>query len=788
MGMHGNIVSFNAGELTPMLSARADIGQYASGCKTLENFFVTSYGPATRRTGTEYLTNAKFADRPCRLVPFVYSTETNYILEFSTGYIRFSRDGAHVMTSANPPAIYEIASPYTTDLHLLKWVQSADVLFIVHPSHYPRMLSRLTETTFEIKELPMTGETTSFAAVGFPAMQDPNITETTITASALTGDDITLTASEDLFLPAHIGSYWDIIHVRQTGNVEGNLASATVSSSLRVLGAFNFITRGSWSGTVALQKSLDRYKVADDASATWYNFRSYSSVADRNFDVSGSEKDSNVYYRVNMTAYVSGTCSYELRNDNFYNHGIVKITEVNVLTPTLATADVIIELGATTATSDWSEGAWGDIAGYPRAIALYEERLWFAGTDKQPNTIWGSKTGEWNNFQIGDLADDALMLTLTGDINIIQWLLGQNALLIGTAFSEWILTSSADDKPITSSDFKIKMQSGNGSGYLPAMIIGDTALYVQKNNRKVQEFAYNFQDDKYKSNDLTILSNLITKVEPMEVAPIAYGITEIAYQRQPETILWAVRADGVALTLTYQREQSVVGWARHITDGEFESIAVIPGDLDDEVYAAVKRTVSGTDVRYIEKFSSREWQDMNNANFADCAIRVTPTAISPSTDKTLCSGLLHLAGKTVCIVADGSLRTSQVVSTAGTITLDAHAETAMIGLPYTSRIVPMPLNIQLQDGTNQFRPTRISNVKIKVYKSIGGKVKTGNGEFREINTRRVSDEVNIPLPPYSGWFTIVCPGGWTEETDIEIIQDQPLPLTVINLSPVFEVH
>lgn len=749
MGIHGNLVSFNAGELSPLMSARADISQYSSGCQKLENFLVTPYGSIMRRPGTQHLASAKFADKKCRLIPFIYSTEQNYILEFGEGYIRFFANGEPILDEVEE--IYEIESPYLANLHLLKTVQSADVLFIVHPDYFPMKLSRLTQTTFELTELEIV----------FPPVQDPNITDITITPSGTTGD-ITLVASSDIFLEGHIGSYWEIVHPRVNSQLSGSFTAVGNSDPLKTFGQWNFVTRGTWAGTIQLQKSFDN-------GVTWIDFRSYSSDSDKNFDVTGNEKEEDVLYRVRMDVYTSGQCDYDFRNDNFYNHGAVKITDVT--DGTHANATVTVELGSTDATKDWGEAAWSEVAGYPGCITFYEERLFFAGTKKQPQTLWGSKVNEWTNFKLDDLDDSALSFTVSADnVNSIFWILAQNALMFGTVAAEWKLSASTEEKPLTPSNVSIKRQSNYGSSYIQALLVGTAILYTQSQGRKVREFVYDFQKDGYVSPDLTILAEHITKP----------NITEAAIQRQPDTILWCIRSDGQAAALTYERDQNVVGWHRHITDGEFESVAVIPGDSDDEIYVVVKRTIDGNVVRYIERFASREWDSIESANFADCSVWKVPD------EDNVVSGLEHLEGKTVCVVADGSPRTSQAVDD-GKITLDAPADNVLIGLPFVSTLVPMPLEIQMQDGSSQFRVKRISQAKIRVFESIGGKVRTGEGDYEKLITREASGDVNEPIPPYSGVFTIPQSGGWTPDSYVEIVQDEPLPLTILNISPVYEV-
>jgi hypothetical protein len=754
MGIKTLINSFNSGELSPLLSSRQDVSQYQSGCSLLENFIVTPYGAVEGRPGTKYLETTKFNDKKSVLLPFVFSLTDKYILEFGDYHLRILVDGEYLMTGDQP---YELETPYaSTEVEQIKTFQSADVMFLAHPNYFPRKLSRLTDTTFSLEEIDIT----------YPPVQEPNVTDTTITPNAVTGSGITLTASDDLFSEAHIGSYWEITHVRTNSQVVGTFnATDQTSSTLPVEGQWNMVSRGTWAGTLQVQKSFD-------GGSTWVDFRSYSSASDKNFDATGEENEKGVLYRLKMSAHTAGSCKYELRNDDFYTNGVVRITAFT--SEKVVTADVIKTLGATTATKDWAEASWSDQAGYPRAICCHDERLLFAGTVKQPQTIWGSRVGDWSDFESGDLDDDALDYTIVGGdryMGTICWMSSQDNLLLGTSSSEWKVASTSDGKPLTPTNVSAKRQSNFGSHqFIQAQIVGDSLLYVQRQGRKVREFAYDFQKDGYVSPDMNMLAEHITDS----------GVVSTALQQQPDTILWGVRADGQLIGLTYERDQKVVGWHRHITEGSFESIAVIPGDVDDEVYVVVNRTINNSPVRYIEKFNTRYWDDIKDAIFCDSAIIATPV------DKVV-TGLNHLEGCTVQVFGDGAVQSEKKVMD-GQIVIDSDVASVTVGLAFLPRLRPMPLELQLQDGTSAFRIKRICQVRLKVSDTVGGNVKINEGDGQELVTRQVADVTDSAVQPYSGNFKVTEPGGFSEEPTIEISQPDPLPITIVSLSPTFEVH
>ena len=156
-------------------------------------------------------------------------------------------------------------------------------------------------------------------------------------------------------------------------------------------------------------------------------------------------------------------------------------------------------------------------------------------------------------------------------VNNIAWMSQHDALVMGAGDSEWTLSASTADAPLTASNVKVKRQSVYGSSNISAKMVGDVILFVQRQGRKVREFVYTWEKDGYVSPDLTILADHITES----------GIKEIALQQQPDNILWCSLNNGNLAAMTYERDQEIVGWHKHTTDGAFESITVIPENKED---------------------------------------------------------------------------------------------------------------------------------------------------------------------------------------------------------------
>jgi hypothetical protein len=189
-------------------------------------------------------------------------------------------------------------------------------------------------------------------------------------------------------------------------------------------------------------------------------------------------------------------------------------------------------------------------------------------------------------------------------------MLSHKYLMIGTLGGAGRL-GDPDEAMVPESLPRYVSQSTNGSQYNQAVLAGDAILYLENGGKKIREFVYSFEQDKFVSPDMTVLAEHIT----------GDGITSMAYQNRTDATIWCVREDGHFPSMTYNRAQQVVGWADHVTDGEAKSIAVIPGDTEDEVWMIVERTIDGSTVKYIEQMQPRNWgNDDNDVFYVDCGL------------------------------------------------------------------------------------------------------------------------------------------------------------------------
>ena len=566
-----SVVSFNAGEWSPFLDARVDSKKYDSACRELTNCTILPYGGVERRGGMKYIATTKDnGTRKSRLIGYDFSTTTSYVFELGQGYMRFFSNGAPVINTTIDDVLTGTPPWLEAELFEVQFVQVNDIMYFTHPNHPVQKLSRTSANTFTLEEV----------VFDEPAFLDVNITNTTITPSVTTGSG-TLTASANTFTSDHVGSYWKITHPRQATQTSIALTGSGTSSTLNVIDTWNFRTTGSWSGTVQVQE-------LNTSTGSWENVVEYTSNdGDRNVDF---EDDQLVeaQFRINYTLAGSPesatTPQAYLEVLNTERSGIVKITGYN--SPTSVNMTVIDTLENTNATDNWNEGAWSAEQGYPRSVAIFEQRICYGGTKNRPQTVWGSKTDDFEDFEIGTTDSDAFSYTLaSNEQNSIQWMSGQQKLLIGTIGAEWTMGGDAE-KPLTPSNVAVFRQSTYGSDFIQGFMVSDTVLYVQRNGRKVRELVESETSvtAKYVSPDMTIFAEHITDG----------GIIQADFTQQPNNIYWAVTGEGKLIGMTYERDQDVIGWFKHETNGTIESVATIYGGLNDEIWVLLNALLTET--------------------------------------------------------------------------------------------------------------------------------------------------------------------------------------------------
>ena len=464
--------------------------------------------------------------------------------------------------------------------------------------------------------------------------------------------------------------------------------------------------------------------------------------------------------------------------------GHVKIT--GYTSSTVVNMEVIADISNGSATTDFALGSFSDTTGYPSCVTFFEQRLVFAATLSQPQTLFFSKSGDYENMDDnyhGTVADDdAIIYTIASNqVNAIRFMTATRTLIIGTAGGEFAVSGGGTDIAITPTNILIKKQSNNGAANVDALAVGNATLFLQRARRKLRELAYNFDVDGYVAPDLTILAEHISEG----------GFKQLSYQQEPNQVIWGVRNDGQLVGLTYQREQQVVAWHRHIFGGTFssgntvcDSVATIPTDDSEyQTWVINKRTINGATKRYVEYIHQYDFDETDDTsfNFLDSQLSYDGSPV------TTLSGLSHLEGETVSILADGATHPDKTVSS-GSITLDRSASKVKVGLSYTSLLQTMRIDAGSQNGTSQSKTKRIYEITARLYESIGVEIGPDLNNMERIPFRSSANAMDSGINVFTGDKEIEFRGNYETDGFIFVRQTQPLPLTILSLYPKLQTN
>jgi hypothetical protein len=830
--------SFTSGELSPRLDGRIDLEKYFSGSKTLENMVIHPHGGASRRSGTQFISEVKTSADSTRLIPFEFSTTQTYMMEFGDEYIRFFKDNGIItetgkaisgITKASPGVVTATSHGYSNG----DYVILSGIVGMTELNNRQFKVAGVATNTFQLQDM------------------DGNNFDT----SSLT----TYASGGTAFKIYQIASPYD----------KTDLFQIKYAQSADVM--------------YIVHPSYDIRKLTRTGHTSW----SLSTVS------------------------ISGSPS-----------------------PGLSGAD-----------------------DRPSCVTFFEQRLVFAGTNNNPQSLFFSVAGSYENFATGTNATDAMIYTIASNqVNAIRFLSNQTQLLIGTTGGEFIATSGTNSEPITPTNIQITRQTNYGSANVDAVQIANVTMFLQRAKRKVREMVYNYEVDGFIAPDMTILAEHVTKG----------GLTSFAYQQEPDSILWATRADGTLLGLTYQRNEKVVGWHRHIlggysdtgksisrkfisftansttvsttndtitinshgkstgdpvyyftesnaigglttdklyfiiatdsntiklastsanatagtpidlttapgtnttqyifdgvniatdvvysanhglstgdhfyyrlggaalsgitnnakyfvkkidkdqfkialdrklktfvnlqydvtssgtqtdkilVDAKVESIGVIPSDADEyQLYIITNRYINNATRRYVEFLTAFDFGDsQDDAFFIDSGLTYD------SVPTTTISGLDHLEGETVSILADGATHATKVVS-GGNITLDRSAQKVHVGLNFDSILQTLRIEAGSAQGVAQSKIKRINEITVRLHKTLGVEIGGDLDNMENIPFRSSAALMGSPIDLFSGDKKIELRDDYNTDGHVFVRQTQPLPLTVLAIYPEVTVY
>jgi hypothetical protein len=414
----------------------------------------------------------------------------------------------------------------------------------------------------------------------------------------------------------------------------------------------------------------------------------------------------------------------------------------------------------------------------PQCTAYYLQRQAFAGTLTQPQTLWFSDVGAFNNMAVSQPTkdSDAITRTLVGQqVNEIRHMVpaGTNLMLM-TSGAEWRCWPGPSASALTPAQCFTLPQTSHGSSHVPPIWTQNSLLFVKEKGSRVIELRYDAIQDLYQSFDMSVLASHL-----LYDTTAQYQIQEWAWASEPFQIAWGVRSDGTLLGFTFMREHEVYAWHRHVTDGIVESVCSITesdgsGGFYDAVYLIVNRTIGGVTRRYVERMAPRLFATIADAWFVDCALQYSGAPV------TTVTGLNHLEGKTVAILGDGSVVPSQVVN-GGAVTLDGPYSTVTVGLPYTAQLETLNLELPA-GGTMQGQMKKIAQVTVRVKESRGIQVGLYQGALQEVKQRSM-ETLGTAMQAYSGDWAVQIPSEWNRDGRLFVQQMYPLPATILDLIP-----
>jgi hypothetical protein len=436
-------------------------------------------------------------------------------------------------------------------------------------------------------------------------------------------------------------------------------------------------------------------------------------------------------------------------------------------------------------TFDWRLGEWSDSTGYPSCGAFHEQRLWFASTASNPQTIWASTSGDFENFRPTELDstvldDNGIGFTLgSTKANSIKWLVPGTSLSVGTTGGEWqVKSSSATSEPITPTNIVVVPHTEHGSHYLVQPIkIGPYILFCDRPGKKVRELVYDFSVDSLASKDLTYISEHLFRN--------GGGAIASAYQQEPNNLCWFVMDDGTLSCLTINKEQEIIAWHRHtIAGGEVESIAVVPGlsNSRDLVYMVVQRGEN----RYVEllqdDFYPASPSTKTNMMFLDGLVE-----LDSKFKGTTIAGLHHLEGKYVTVTMNGVPLSSTYQVSGGSITISpSQTDSEMhVGLAYTSTAKSLPPEGGSIFGTSQGKIKKIAKYNVRLLNSL--ELSYGfDANGQSLNSITNLHENGTSTDFYTGTKELIPNNPYDAESQWTLSTSKPYPLNILSVTMTVE--
>lgn len=728
-------VAFSSGELDPLLHRRFDYQRFQTGMAKCNGFIPLAQGGFTRAPGTIHRGYTR-ANGPAVLVPFQFAADDALTLEFTDGKMRVWRYGALVLSSGIP---YELATPYSAaSLASLRWVQSADVIYMCDGLQPVQRLSRLALNNWTI--------TPQVYAAGPFRVQNLD-KALTMQASAMTGT-ITLTASAAKFVAGHVGSLMQLQPTDLT-----TIALFTTNEAV----------------TVGQKR---RY----GANVYELTMRTAANVGE------------NPPIHEEGEALTDNNTKWKFISDST---GIVRITAIS--SPTLATATVLKTVPQSCVddpTYRWSEGAWSALYGYPSSIEMFDQRLVAAATPAEPRTVWFSAVGDFADFGGGIEADSPFAYTIAGEgsINrVINLRRGRTGLHIFALGEEYSTRSDTRAQVIGPTTAVFGLDGSIGSSPARPIAPGGNPIFISRDKRRVMEVSYSLQAD---ANQVRPLSRIAQHLG-------AALFEQIVWQSAPEPLAWLRQGNGKLVAMIYDPSEEVLGWAPLSVAGGFvESMAISPDVMGatDVMTLVVRRTINGETVRMVEEQAAVFGVLTGAQSIAD-ACHFFAASIFTQEVATDTFSVPHLVGQQVYAWTDRGEFGPITVPIGGSVTLGAAVHRATIGLfDQTHFAETLDIQAAAPDGNSMGRQKRLhSALAIGLHQSAQLEVQAVERNFAapekvspyrvKIVPRGVASDLT---DAFSGIATVDLPTGNSKEIALRFYPYSGAPATVTAITPTIQ--
>jgi hypothetical protein len=810
---------FTRGEISPRLHARASIDLYRGALSKCSNFVTLPHGGIRKRGGTYFVGEVKTSAKKTRLIPFIFSSDQAYALEFGDLYIRVYAYGARVGT-------VEVASPYLeADLFDLAYVQSADQMWITHRNYPPKVLTRTANTSWALTDFefldgpydPINDTSTSLTPANTghltPLMTSNSAPSGIVATASGVADAYQVFDRNKIGVISLDGSSSGYVQYRNAGGVQRVVDAYWITTvttvtdnqdqftAWEIQGSNNgtdWVTLDTRTGETGWANSETRFYEFTNKAAYEYHRVSFSggggpdaagcNCAEIAFHVAASDQ-TPFDLTASSIVGINGGTGFQTTDVGrairlLGSDGVWRWAKITSRTSTTVVKIILYghALPNVTPITRWRLGTF--VPGkYVEAGSLYEERLAFS----RKFSIYASATGDFDNFALGEKDDDALEFIQAGggQANDIVWIADSDgALLIGTSGGVRALSGSGIDEALTPSSFKNRRSRTFGCARIRPVDAGQSFLYVTRSGKSIAELTQ-AATSRFVSDDIGQVSEHIPKK----------GVIELAFQTDPDPVLWFPLGTGELGGYTHQPSQEVRGMHIHQLGGSFtgstfavvESAIATPGqDGNDDLWLIVKRTIGGVTKRYIEvKTSPFEYDAIGNAFEVDCGLTYSGSAVGTVT------GLTHLNGETVDVLAGGKVYKGLTVGS-GQVTLPAGATATLwqVGLPYAAEANTLELDVGGKDGSIIGRRKKVAKVIMSLLETdtTGLRVQSlMRGRWEPVNMPSVVAP-NGMATLFTGNVEVPIDDTWEGQGRVRIQHLNPTPCTIRAFTPVFDAE